>query len=88
VLCSRALGTRSRIVERMPAAWLQRSPTEWFLIDGTGRTVATLEKKEGSGGAETGEYYISVLAEDRLVECSSLEDAQKSAEALADLKPI
>jgi hypothetical protein len=49
-----------------------------------GRTLAGLIKTEGSGAGEAGEYYIKNQAEDRLVKCSSLREAQQIAEALAE----
>ncbi len=60
------------------------APHEWALVDKMGRTLAGLIKTEGSGVGEAGEYYIKNQAEDRLVKCSSLREAQEIAEALAD----
>ena len=62
----------------------QTAPHEWVLVDKMGRTLAGLIKTEGSGVGEAGEYYIKNQAEDRLVKCSSLREAQEIAEALAD----
>ena len=64
--------------------WAQTAPQEWALVDKMGRTLAGLIKQEGSGVGEAGEYYIKNQAEDRLVRCSSLKEAQDIAEALAD----
>jgi hypothetical protein len=64
--------------------WAQTAPHEWALVDNMGRTLAGLIKTEGSGAGEAGEYYIKNQAEDRLVKCSSLREAQQIAEALAE----